>query len=126
MANLLLLDVYKDDVKEIQCDKLEDFHEALNCRCFDIVTRCIGKEEFDLYIDDEGLLKSDPTISAINNLGEPMIVGNIIFAKHDYEGETVDLTADEIKHIRKNIQKMYTRNHPEGYNMLVNCEYYGG
>lgn len=123
MANLLLLDVENNKVRELKCDALHDYYEALNCRCFDIVSRRIGKKYFDLFIDDEGLFKEDPIISAINNLGSPMLVGNIIFAKHDSEGNTIDLAETEVKYIKKYIQKMYTRKHPEGYRMLTNCEY---
>lgn len=123
MANLLLLDVENNELKELECEGLDDYYKALNCDCIDIVSRSVGKKYFDLIIDDEGLLKQNPIISAINNIGNPMLVGNIIFAKHDSEGNTIDLEEREIKHIKKYIQRMYTINHPEGYKMLTNCEY---
>lgn len=50
-----------------------------------------------------GLLKDNPTLSACNEDGEPMLVGNIIFARHDSVGNTISLTDEDIVNIKKNI-----------------------
>jgi len=124
MANLLLLDVKNNRVKELECKDLNDYYKALDCSVFDIVRRRIGEDKyFDFYIDDEGLLKANPIISAIDAMGNPMLVGNIVFANHDAEGNTIDLSKEEIEYIKQYIQKMYTFVKPKGYKILTNCEY---
>lgn len=123
----LLLNVYEDKVKvlDIQPD-LHEYYKALDCSCIDIVERRIGGKLFSIMCDDEGLFREDCKIAAINDMGEPMLVGNLMFFKAgaDEEGNLIELDEDDIEHIYGFIQKMYTRNHPEGYRMLTQCEYY--
>ena len=121
---MVLLNVYEDFAKVVEVeDKLEDFYKNLDCDCIDIVQRKIGGKWFDVMCDDEGLYRSDQKISAINDMGQPMLVGNLMFFKHDEAGNTIGLEAEEIEHIQRYIQTMCTRNHPEGYKMLTQCEY---
>ena len=124
MARLLLLDVENEVVKEVEVGQsdLDKFHTLLNCRCFDITSRQIGGRYFDIFCDDEGLLMDDPKISAIDIELQPMLVGNLIFANHDGEGNTTDLSDDDIQHIRKNIKHICTNKYPLGYPMLM-CAY---
>lgn len=111
----VLLNVENNEVKVIELeDKLEAYYENLNCNTIDIVERKIGGKLFDIVCDDEGLLKDDAKISAISDMGEAMLVGNLIFVHND----------GDIIHILSHIQTMYTRNHLEGYLMLTQCEYY--
>ena len=111
MARLLCLDVNRgiaeNALYEVECNELEDFYKALNCDCFDITQRIIGGKVFDIYCDDEGLLKANQKPSTIvqGGMNSPL-VGNLIFANHDAEGETVSLTAEDFKTIRDNIGYM--------------------
>lgn len=125
MARLLLLDVINNETKEVECNVLNDFYEYLQCDTFDIANREIGRKlkRFDLYIDDEGLLKDNAIVSAVDFLSQPVLVGNIIFANHDEEGNTVDLSDEDIEYIRRYIKKRFTLDCPEGYNLLTYCEY---
>lgn len=121
---VILLNVNDEKVEIIDIEpKLEAYYKALDCDCIDIVERKIGKKWFDIVCDDEGLLKERPKISAINDMGEVMLVGNLMFCKHDDEGDTVGLTDEEITHIQKYIQKISTTAFPKGYMMLTQCEY---
>lgn len=126
MARLLFLDVINDKIREVNIGQsdLETFHELLDCRCFDITQRRIGGKYFDIFCDDEGLLKDpQPPLSAADvNKEEPMLVGNLIIANHDYEGNTTDLSDDDIKHIKKNIVLAFNQYRPHGYKIL-NCQY---
>lgn len=121
---VLLLNVQKNyaEVREIE-DRLEDYYEAIGCRCIEIVERKIGRKWFDVICDEEGTFVADPKISAIDNLGTPMFVGNLIIAHHDDEGNMTGLSNKEIEYVSNRIQTMCTRNHPEGYPMLTQCEY---
>ena len=132
MVKLLLLDVWKGQVKTIQIKEFEDYYKYLNCDCFDIVTRRIGKQKlpFDIFCDDEGLLKFHiPT--AYNSKNQTMLVGNLIFSKTDNEGETISLTPEEIKYIKSYIKKikipennhLYKELGIKTYVYLTECEY---
>ena len=120
----LLLNVQEGYVKELDIkDDLKVFYDFIDCRSIDIVERKINRRWFDIICDDEGLLKDDPKISAIDSFGHPMLVGNLMFAHHDSKGNLKALTDDDIKYIKHFIWQMSTNLHPEPYPMLTHCEY---
>lgn len=120
----LLLDVINEKVEVVEIEpKLDEYYRLIQTDVIDIVERKIGGKYFDIICDDEGVLKENPKISAISDMGEPMLVGNLIFSKVDGGGYTIGLTQDEIDHISEYVQKMYTRNYPNGYLMLTQCEF---
>ena len=106
-------------------DKLQTFYDLIGCSSIDIVRRRIGKRYFTIICDDEGLLKDNPKISAISNLGEVRLVGNLVICSNDVteDGELIGLTDDEAAYISERIQHLYTRQHPKGYYILTQCEY---
>lgn len=106
MARLLLLDIYEDRIQEVECNELDDYYKYLRCDCFDIARRKLDNKYFDIFVDDEGLLKDDPIVSAITIKREPMLVGNLIFANHDGQGNTVSLSDEDIKLIKSHILDM--------------------
>lgn len=106
-ARLLLLDVIGETgFNEIMCGDLQDYYDALKCNCFDIATRKVGDKVFDIFVDDIGLFAEEPIVSAIDSNMKPALVGNLIFANHDREGNTTSLTDDDIKHIEKHALTM--------------------
>lgn len=120
----ILLNVYENsaDVIEI-ADNLQAFYKRLGCRLIDIVQRKIGRRWFDVMCDDEGLFVEEPKISAIDNLGNMMFVGNLMFFRHDKEGNLKGLSEEDLNYILDRIQVMGTQKYPEGYLMLTQCEY---
>lgn len=126
MVRLFLIDVINDKAEELNIEPydLDKFNELLDCRCFDIPRRKIGGKMFDIYCDDEGFLKDDqPPISAYSlKLNEPMLVGNLIIANHNYAGETTDLSDEDIKLIKENLLFATSQAKPKGY-QLLHCEY---
>ena len=126
MARLLLIDVENDEIKEVNIeeDNFNDYYKHLNCRIFDIARRKIGGKMFDIYVDDEGLLKSpQPSVSAYClSRNEPMLVGNLIIANCDEVGNTTDLSDDDIKLIKENLIFATSFTKPNGYSLLA-CEY---
>ena len=107
-------------------DSLETFYALLHCRCIDIVTRKIGirGRAFDIICDDDGTFADDPRISAIDNIGRPMLVGALlIVGPADDDGNLTSLTSADVRHIRKYVTHLGTRKHPEGWQMLTTCEY---
>lgn len=111
-VRLLLLDVEEKVLKQVSCDNddLNTFYKHLKCDCFDIANRKIGSKRFDCFVDDVGLFTENPIISAISSDGDPMLVGNIIFANHDEEGNTTDLTDEDIDIIKNNTFRMTAMN----------------
>lgn len=113
---LLLIDVKsietdsdKFPIRQIECSSLEDYYDALQCETFDIARRKIGGHYFDIFVDDIGLFDESPIVSAIRwvdkdaGKAEPMLVGNLIIANHDAEGNTTSLTREDVGVILSNI-----------------------
>lgn len=102
MAKLLLIDVEADifdSVRVVECNSNDDYDKYLKCSCFDIGRRKVGDTYYDIFVDDTGLLKDNPVVSAVTSNGEPMLVGNLIFANHDAEGETISLSLQDMDNI---------------------------
>lgn len=124
MIKAILIDVKNNCTEVVEIENtLDEYYRLIDCRCIDIVRRKIGRKYYDIICDDEGLFDESPKISAINNLGGVMLVGNLLITNADEEGETIGLTTDDIRYIKKRIEFMYTQNHPEGYYMLTQVEY---
>ena len=91
----------------VNSDSLEGYYNILNCTTFDIASRRIGDNYYDIYCDDEGLLKCRPIVSAVSEDGEAMLVGNLFITKTNDEGETISLTAEEINEVLKSVIDLY-------------------
>lgn len=124
----VLVDVENEKVEAMEIeDELDSFYKILNCSTIDIVVRRIGgrhKKAFDIVCDDEGLFKEPQKISAIDNLGNVQLVGNIfITGTADNEGNLTSLSESDVAYIKSKVQNMGTRKFPEGYPMLTQCEF---
>ena len=124
----VLVDVENEKVEAMEIeDELDSFYKILNCSTIDIVVRRIGgrhKKAFDIVCDDEGLFKEPQKISAIDNLGNVQLVGNIfITGTADNEGNLTSLSDSDVAYIKSKVQKMSTRKFPDGYPMLTQCEF---
>ena len=106
-------------------DDLQTYYDLIECNAIDIVRRKIGKRYFRIIYDDEGLLVENPKISAISNLGEVRLVGNLIICAGDVteNGDLIGLTDDQADYVKQHIIFLYTRQHPKGYHILTQCEY---
>lgn len=89
----------KEGVKFGVVHGLEDMYREIGCDTIDITTRKIGGKVFDIIVDDEGLLKEDPQISAVykrkDGSCEPALVGTLIICSHDEEGNTIDISLED-------------------------------
>ena len=118
----LLIDVKNNNVSVKMANSLKDYYRLTDCDVIDIVKRCIGGKYYNIICDDEGLLKENIIISAIDTERKPMLVGNLIVAGDtDDEGELLSLTDKDVDNILKHVKTAYTRSltHP----VLVNVEY---
>jgi len=122
----IYLNVYENKESEIIefKDDLDTFYKLIQCSTIDIVQRKLGNKYYNIICDDEGALIDSPKISAVNNLGDAMLVGNlIIVGDANEDGDLLGIEDNEAKNLLQYFQKVNTRKYTEGYTMLTNCEY---
>lgn len=96
----ILLNVIEEKVEVIDIEpELDAYYRTLDCSTIDIVERKIGRKRFDIMCDDEGLFRDPQKISAIDNLGRPMLVGNLMFFNNDGKGNLTELSDNDISYI---------------------------
>lgn len=119
----VLLDVLNDDVKVLDIEEdLDTFYDLLNCSCIDIVQRKVNGRIFDIVCDDEGLLKNEFKISAIDSMNNPMLVGNLLFFHNDGEGNLSELSDEDVQCIIGNLGCIGYL--PESFNLCVHsCDF---
>lgn len=119
----VLIDAINQEFKTIDIeDDLDVFYEIIKCRTIDIVNRKIGDRDYLIICDDEGLLKDNPILSAIDQKIQPMLVGNLLIVKNGFEGELEGLTDEDVEFIRGNCYKIPTKQHPCGH-LMLHCEF---
>ena len=88
----LFLDMENDEVRIVTVNGLKNYCRLIGCDCIEIVNRGIRGKRFDIICDDEGLLKAEQQVSAVNGRGEAMLVGNLIICG---EADAAELVAEE-------------------------------
>ena len=111
MANMLLLDVEKQELREVECNSLDDYYKEIDCKCIDIkevfVVNCRTKKSMyiDVIYDEEFPLTNNRKIPSVlyvterNDL-ETFLLGNVIFARHNKDGEIESLTDEQLEFIK--------------------------
>ena len=86
-------------------DSLSEIKRLLEIDGFiDVATRIIGGEEFDIYIDDEFLLKENVKVAtAICKNAHEILMGNLLIVKHDEFGSIKSLDKEQVEKILSNI-----------------------
>ncbi len=79
---------------------LEGLRKIIGCRCVACTEIEVAGKTFDVWSDDEALLKENPVPSLYLD-DELILFGNLIIAKHDEEGETIGLTVADILLLKK-------------------------
>lgn len=122
-----MLNVEQETAAPVEIEKdLHSYYDLLGCRLIAMPTHKIGVRngrQYTIIADDEALMKEQPKISAIDNLGNPMLCGNLLIVKVNEEGDTIGLDADDIQYIERFIQLQGTHKFPLPYPMLHQCEY---
>lgn len=95
----------------------------MDCDCIDIPTLKIGNRYYNVICDDEALLKSNPKISAINDMGQAMLCGNLFIVRDDAEGDLKSLSEDDINRIMQFISLQATTKYKKSYPMLHQVDY---
>ena len=119
-----LVDVMDELTGPITIDNtLESLYRILHCDLIDITYLTLGNKEFCVIVDDEGLLKSSPKISAVSVSGRPMLVGNLMLVSADGGEDFTSLAPDDIPLIEKHIRHIATSQNPYPYPALCNICY---
>ena len=74
---------------------LKDLYKILNCDLVTCVEIEVGGKFFDVWADDEALLKDKPVPNLYVD-DELIFFGSVAFAKTDEDGEMVGLDSDDI------------------------------
>ena len=123
---LFLVSIEDKKAEKVEIDhSLQAFYDTIHCfnDTIDIVSRKIGGKYFDVICDDDGLAREPHHCSAVDNEGEPMLVGSFLVANHDEAGDTRSLTDEDIAVIQKSVQVVCTRNLPIPHPIIVGMEY---
>ena len=112
MLKTVLIDVVRKTVEDVEVkDDLDAFYEKLNCSMVEITSLMIGGVWYDIMCDEEGLLKNQPIVSAVQlETLDPMLVGNLMFFNYDGRGNLVSLDDTDIERIKDNIVIAFDRN----------------
>lgn len=105
MARLLYMTVPDGATGVAEFNELDDYYKVLECDCFCVVSIKIGEKYFDCFADDNGRLIRGAIPSVVDKeTRDVLLVGNVIFANCDIDGKTTDLSDDDIRHIKDNIE----------------------
>ena len=101
-------------------DELKDYYRILGCQYIDIYQRKIGDRWYTVVCDDEGALKSDAIVSAIDVHGALAFYGNlfIVSGRHD-DAELHSLTDSEIHNLIPNISSKVKNEKGEIIDMVM-------
>ena len=105
-------------------DELETYYKLLDCKWIEIAPRKIGNSIVNIICDEEGLLKQDPLMSAVDGIGNGILAGSLfITGLTDDEGDLTSLAEEDQKQVLGKCMVLPTRQHPEGLMMVTECEY---
>jgi hypothetical protein len=82
---------------------LQGYYKALDCSTIDVVHATIGDREYDIICDDEGLLKQDYILTAINPAMNTALSGNILVVKFDGGEDFESINDEDVINIENNI-----------------------
>lgn len=77
-------------------DVLNEMCKIIGCEMIDIVQIEVEGKFYDIYCDDEFLLKDNP-VPTLYLYNETVLCGNLVFTTCDEDGKTQGLTDEDIK-----------------------------
>ena len=105
--NGYLIDVRNGKHHEVEVsdrNPLHQYYDLIGCRCIDIAVRKVGGVDYNVVLDDEGLLIDKPVISAVDGSMRAMLAGNLIIFGFDESGfDLGPLTDEDVERIKANV-----------------------
>lgn len=90
-------------IREIDStDTLNEMYKIIGCELVDIVEIEVKGKFYDIYCDDEFLLKEKP-IPTLYLDNETALCGNLVFTTHDKDGKIAEVTDEDIKNLKEYI-----------------------
>lgn len=116
-------DLITIDLREIE-DSIHTYYNLINCRSIDIVCRYFDNVQFDVVLDDEGLLKANETGELptswwqMEGYTPPYegLFGVLVLTHHDEVGNLTSATFEDVLHVRNCVQNIPT---PKGDLMIL-------
>lgn len=87
---------------------LEELRKVIGCCCVACTEIELAGKVFDVWSDDEALLKVNP-VPTLYISDEFILFGNLVMAKHDEKGETIGLTLADIHFLQIFVQKQFQK-----------------
>jgi hypothetical protein len=104
-----LVDVEHDNCGTVEIREgkhLEDMYRLIGCRCIDITVRRVSGRPYNIVCDDEGLLRDDPTVSAMGTDMRPQLVGNLLLFGIAPDMDTRSLTDEEMGEVDEAVREV--------------------
>ena len=94
-------------VKQLDSEKtLADMRRIIDCELVTCTEIEVEGKYYDVWSDDEALLCDNPVPNLYVCEGL-IIFGNLLFAKSDNDGETIGLSIDDIRLLKKYSQRQF-------------------
>ena len=94
-------------VKQLDSEKtLADMRHIIDCDLVTCTEIEVEGKYYDVWSDDEALLKFNPVPNLYVSDGL-IIFGNLLFAKSDDDGQTIGLSIDDIRLLKKYSQRQF-------------------
>ena len=94
-------------VKQLDSEKtLADMRHIIDCDLVTCTEIEVEGKYYDVWSDDEALLCDNPVPNLYVSDGL-IIFGNLLFAKSDDDGETIGLSIDDIRLLKKYSQRQF-------------------
>lgn len=101
----LLINPESPEAKVVDITNWKQILTHLECKSFTVCTRQIGSDPdriYDIYIDNMGLFKDQPKVSAVGISDRSTLVGTILISLTDEHGDMKSLTQEDIDYILSN------------------------
>ena len=110
----LLINPESSEAKVVDITNWKQILKHLECQVFDVCTRQIGSDPtriYDIYVDDMGLFKDKPKVSAWGAHDHSTLVGTILVSLTDNHGDMKSLTQNDIDYILSNFHYIVDYDH---------------
>lgn len=93
----LLIDVYENAVKLVDCNGLYDMYKYIRCNFIDVVLRYVDGMPISIVCDDAALCKVNIPLLSASNIFDNHLYGNILIASARYsDGDYCELNNLEL------------------------------
>lgn len=101
---MILIDVYNNKIEDLDDPSIPMMKAAIGCRNLEVSSRTIGDMRYSIFCDEEGRYREDPVVSAVNESGEAVFVGNLIVSGRLNEwGMPIPMSEEEKENLKCHI-----------------------